>query len=399
MTKKMPKPRKDKDEYAVFDSLSRSEIHAGLGETQDFMMNLSIEGAPKYVVGHGYRKAALAGRLEDYLKTLEKDKSVSFELLKMVGQRPILKTNPTGKWYGTVMHCTQCDDDRHEFSEEVQLVLEGIRGLKADTHSLKNPETREWPDGRFGYEIFNELGVWLRHALTDEGFLARRRRRREQARRHYTSGKTYIDDLFARHSRLVVLRIDFGYRDWTKAENNMISSKALDEARRDLARFLNNRRSNTVFDHMVGHIWKLEEGTTKGYHFHVMFFFDGSKVQQDVHLAKVLGEYWQDVVTKGEGCFYSCNGHKNKYRRLGIGRIEHDDHEMRGNLLLALAYMTKADQYLRVRADAARIFGKGVVKARLSAAGRPRRKPDASDTPSKVDNDQNLDDDSLSETN
>lgn len=34
---------------------------------------------------------------------------------------------------------------------------------------------------------------------------------------------------------------------------------------------------------MVGHIWKLEEGTTKGYHFHLMFFFDGSKVQHDAY--------------------------------------------------------------------------------------------------------------------
>jgi hypothetical protein len=399
MTKKVPKARKDKDEYETFDSLSRSDIYTGLGETQDFMMNSSIEGAPKYVVGRGYRPAAMASRLEDFLKALEKDTSVPFELLKMVGQRPILKTNPLGKWYGTVMHCTQCDDGRHEFSEGVHLVLDGIRALKADTRSLNNPEAREWPDGRYGYEVYNELGVWLRHALTDEGFLARRRRRREQARRHFISAKTYVDDIFARYSRPLVLRIDFGYRDWTKPENNMISGKTLDEARRDLARFFNNRRSNSVFDHMVGYIWKLEEGTTKGYHFHVMFFFDGSKVQQDVYLAKELGKYWQDIVTKREGCFYSCNEHKEKYRRLGIGRIEHDDHEKRGNLLLALAYMTKADQYLRVRADSARIFGKGVVKARLSAAGRPRRKLDGSDPKPKVDHDQNLDDDSLPETN
>jgi hypothetical protein len=398
VTKKIPKPRKGNDEYGIFDSLSRSDIHAELGETQDFMMNLSIEGAPKYVIGHGYRQTALAGRLEDFLKALERDTVVPFDLISTKCGRPVLKAHPLGKWYSTVMHSTVSNDEHHEFSEEVQLVLKGIRALKADARSLKNPEAREWPEGRYGYEIFNELVVELRRALTDEGFLARRRRRREQARRHYLSGKTYVDDLFERHSRLVVLRIDFGYRDWTNAENNMISNKALDQARRDLARFFNNRRSNTVFDHMVGHLWKLEEGTTKGYHFHVMFFFDGSKVQHDAHLAKLLGDYWQHKITKGEGCFYNCNAHKSKYRRLGIGRIEHGDHEMRDNLLLALAYMTKADQYLRVRADAARIFGKGVVRARLSAAGRPRRKPDASDTSAKVDNGQNLDNDSLLET-
>ena len=107
--------------------------------------------------------------------------------------------------------------------ERLHLVGDYIRALKIDAHTLKRPDACEWPDGRFGYEIFNELVVCLRRAMTDEGFIARRRRRRrrEQGRRHFISGKTYIHEIFVRYSRLLVLRIDFGYRDWTKAANNL----------------------------------------------------------------------------------------------------------------------------------------------------------------------------------
>lgn len=425
MTKKKPKRLKLEDGSNAFDSLKRDLVYASLNDEVDVIQNPNFDyvpennGAPRYFLGTGFHKAALARSIETFLKKVEREPDVPFEFIRSHKHKhPVLKVNALGEWFGTVMRCALWDDTRHEFSEEVQLVLEGVRALNIDSYQLKYPETQDLFEGRFGYQHFNNLVAWLRTALLDEGFVARRRRRREQARRHYLSGKAYIEQLFDRYARLLVLRIDLGYAAWpdgtstaglfntgaaaaadavanadAEPEKKVAPGKSLPRARSDLAKFLNNRRSNSIFEHMVGHLWKLEEGETKGYHFHLFAFFDGSKVKQDAHLAKQLGEYWQEAVTKGDGVYYNCNAHKSAYRRLGIGMINHDDAQLRENLLLALAYVTKADQYLRVRADAARIFGKGVVKPRLSAAGRPRKAGPDEDRPKNAGDEQGPDDD------
>jgi len=425
MTKKIQKPHKSEDGSRIFDSLKRSKVYESLNEHVDFIQDPKTEKGPTYILGLDYHKAALAKGIEDFLRRVQRDATLPFEFIRMGRHGPVLKINPLGQDFGTVIRSALWDDLRHQFSEEVQLVLEGVRALDVDPYQLMWPESRDPSSGRFGYEHFNDLVAWLRTALLDEGFIARRRRRREQARRHFLSAKAYIDKLFARYARLVVLRIDLGYaarpsganapslvaNSVTKAsieadtdtdgeteaeeeaEKKVAPGKSLARARSDLAKFLNNRRSNSIFDNMVGHIWKLEEGETKGYHFHLMVFGDGSKVQNDAHLAKQLGDYWQNVITMGDGVYYNCNRHKSEYRKLGIGRINHDDDQLRENLLLALAYMTKADQYLRVRADAARIFGKGVVKPRTSAAGRPRKSGSDDDAPQDAGEEKSPDDD------
>lgn len=422
MTKKIPKHRKPEAGSRAFDSLKRSQVYDSLNDHIDFIHDPKIEPGPAYILGLGYQKVALAKGIEDFLRRIQRDTTTPFELIRMARHSPVVKANPLGQHFGTVIRSALWDDLRHQFSEEVQLVLEGVRALNYDPYWLNWPESRDPSSGRFGFELFNDLVAWLRTALLDEGYIARRRRRREQARRHFLSGKTYIDQLFDRYARLLVLRIDLGYVAWPnrasaaslfdagagtaadpetqteeepedEKEKRVAPGKSLPRARSDLAKFLNNRRSNSIFEHMVGHLWKLEEGETKGYHFHLFAFFDGSKVQQDAHLAKQLGEYWQNVITKGDGVYYNCNAHKSRYRKLGIGRIDHDDDQLRENLLLALAYVTKADQYLRVRTDAARIFGKGVVKPRVSAAGRPRKAGPDEDTPKNAGDELDPDDD------
>ncbi len=387
------------DDCRPFDALQREDIYISINAGHDLVCGVSIPQLPKITIGKGRNVAAVANRVEDFVEAVGESDGPAFELGHVVHGRPILKKNTLARWYGTIMHCGLWVDNHYDFSEEVQIVHEGLHALKFEAHRLKLPESRESKDGLFGYEYFNVLVEWLREKLKDKNYLNRRRRRREQARRHYDSGVVYINKLFDRHARLLVLRLDFGYQDWTKKENGFVSYKSLNDARGDLKRFFNNRRSNRLFDNMVGYIWKLEHGTTKGFHFHLIFFFDGSKVQKDAYLAMRLGEYWEKVITKGKGCHHNCNLHKSEYRRLGIGQTDHNDTERRANLMLALAYMTKADQYLRVRTEDARIFGTGVVKARLSAVGRPRRGSDADGTSPDVDNGQNLDDDSLPETN
>ena len=151
-----------------------------------------------------------------------------------------------------------------------------------------------------------------------------------------------------------------------------------EEVKADLYRLLSNKRHNAMFKHLVGYVWKLEYGDMKGHHYHLLLFFKGSEVNGDFKKGREIGEYWRDVITKGRGYYFNCNGKKNDYAHLGIGMIHADKEEdahLRFNLIhYVLPYLIKSDQYLKVKLKMNdRSIGKGVMPKKKSNAGRPRK--------------------------
>ena len=117
---------------------------------------------------------------------------------------------------------------------------------------------------------------------------------------------------------------------------------------------------------MVGYIWRLEYGEeSKGFHNHFFFFFDGSAVQQDITIARMIGEYWVNVITQDRDLYYNCNARKEKYERCGIGIINHHDMQLIANLKLAAQYLAKPDEYINAfmtDIDIGRTFGRGTLR-------------------------------------
>jgi len=191
--------------------------------------------------------------------------------------------------------------------------------------------------------------------------------RKHNSVRNYNSITSFIDELYDNHSRLLVLRVDLGYGKGIKAPT-------LEEAQSDFTRFKNNIRTNRRFKDLVGYVWKLELGALKGFHYHLILFFDGSKVKNDYFYASEIGTYWKEVITKQRGTYFNCNGskQKKKYRVLAIGMINHNDFQLRQNLNSVVAYITKGEQYLAIKlTKKARIMGKSLIKPKCTR-GRPR---------------------------
>jgi hypothetical protein len=185
----------------------------------------------------------------------------------------------------------------------------------------------------------------------------------------------YIDHLFSQHARMLVLRVDFGYK---KQDRPFMSEDEVNagyrQAKEDREHLFRNMRSNTLFRHLLGYVWKLEYGLRKGFHYHMLLFFDGAKVREDVSIAKMIGEYWQTTVTQGRGGYYNCNAKKSLYQDCGIGMINHYDTVLRDNLKKAAEYLTKADYYAKIIAqDKGRTFGKGEMTTKTDGRGRPRK--------------------------
>lgn len=171
--------------------------------------------------------------------------------------------------------------------------------------------------------------------------------------------QNYIDYLFTQHSRLLVLRIDFSYPmdNVTQTEDDILAKYLT--AKNDHERFLTNLEYNSLSEHMFGYVWTLEYGPDKGWHYHMLFFLDGSRIRRDQTLAMLIGEYWSCNITQGKGLYRNCNALKRKYMTLGIGTINYFDRDLREGLLQTVQYLTKPDHMTKALVpDNGKTFGK-----------------------------------------
>ncbi len=179
----------------------------------------------------------------------------------------------------------------------------------------------------------------------------------------------YIDSLFAVRSRVLVLRLDLSYGEAFCRGDAAVNQF---DAKKHRKRLIQNMRANSIFSDILGYAWRLEYAPLKGVHYHFMFFFDGSKVREDISRGDMIGVYWRENVTDGKGLYYNCNKRKHTYRECGVGMISHDDVEGRKNLIKASEYLTK-DPLMKFDIDG-RCFGRGTIKTKTSSQGRPRKK-------------------------
>ena len=288
---------------------------------------------------------------------------------------PCWEAQPIGQeYYSKLKQFASIYNPVLAYSPKVTLFLEifneielGNTLLPEDPNQLGYSPTKS-AQGAF---IFNYLVQRIRQKCTSEPFKSKQFARTQQAKRNFESCTDYTEALFKhKASRFLIVRVDLGY--YSKARDGI----TLQMAQIHMERFLNNSHKNSIFEHQCGYIRKLEYGSKKRYHFHLMMFFHGSWEIKDVHKAFEIGEYWKNAITKGAGCYYNCNQSKNRYKRLGIGMITHDDQVMRSNLLYAISYLCKSEQSVQVKDNSARVKSlvRGIMpKAKSSNAGRPRK--------------------------
>ncbi len=231
------------------------------------------------------------------------------------------------------------------------------------------------PEGMIIYvALMNEFVSNVRSKINTKAFQSEISNHQRPLNKNFKELKKYIKAIFEQHSRVLVLRIDFGYLNrfcsspW---QGDTVTYDEVKEHREILFRHLNRK---ILKDSMLGFAWKLEYGLDKTYHYHMMFFLDGSKVREDITIARIIGELWVDVATKGKGLYYNCNGNKGAYRHCGIGMIKADDLSGREALEHAAFYLTKVDYYIRMVApNNGRTFDKGnMPKPPAIKRGRPR---------------------------
>lgn len=233
------------------------------------------------------------------------------------------------------------------------------------------------PDGSNpDFILFSELIKKMGDIRSSSDFKDQYKKWKENFEKSYKSAREYVDALFEKYSRLLVVRLDLGFKKSLSGEEFSI-----EDTKKLMKRFLNANRSNKIFNDVVGYIWKMEYGESKGYHYHLLIFLDGADAHKDVYRGLRMGQYWIEL-TQGRGAFYLSNFNKRYFHKrglLGIGMISHFEQKKRGNLDKILRYFFKEDQYIKEKPKkGARVFGKGKIPLLgKPGIGRPRNVRDS----------------------
>jgi len=273
------------------------------------------------------------------------------------------------KYYHTVLRYQACHSEKYWYSEYVELFFRCCKSMGIWGYPFGKPNSTTLGLSKTDGEIFNDLLETIRSESRSASFQHRLSQRIKNCDSNYQSAHIYINKLFEKYSKLMVVRVDPGYRA------DLAYTITLEQAQTDMKRFLSNWRTNKLFEHCVGYIWKLEMGDMKGFHYHLVLFFNGNKTNRDAYYAEEICNYWMDLVTRGRGHCTNSNQRKYTFEECGIGMIDHTDMDKREALLKNIRYITKKEQYIKLKTSIkTRVFSRGEMPNLIKPPlGRPRK--------------------------
>lgn len=224
----------------------------------------------------------------------------------------------------------------------------------------------EFTDGCALATILNSVRDKVMMYLKSEEYNRRRKDQLRGVNKNLASLKHFLNDMLKSHARLVVVRVDLSYQEGVFVD--------FERAKADRERLIRNiRHKPSIFNFLLGYAIKLEYGKTKGFHYHCAFFFDGARCREDISLGRMIGEYWSQSITTGQGIYFNCNRNKEKYANCGIGVVDYHNVDRVSGLHKTLEYFAKLDKYIKfVAPDRAKLLTKSIVKPK-TVLGRPRQ--------------------------
>ena len=166
-----------------------------------------------------------------------------------------------------------------------------------------------------------------------------------KANRSYRSMCQYVEALFAKQARQVVIRVDVGYGKDTNI--------TLEQFECDLEKLFEHTRTKPIFAYLNGFICKIEYGVSKKHHAHLLLFFDSSKRNGygAWNIAQGICEHWCKNVASAQGTSRNVHNDAKKYEKLGIlgiGTIHVSDTKMMNNLKNhVVSYLCNRKQFIK----------------------------------------------------
>lgn len=161
--------------------------------------------------------------------------------------------------------------------------------------------------------------------------------------------------LLTKYSKIVPLRIDFGYRhsDRYRYPDDWDMYRLAEELMRD--------------GMIAGYSWVMEYSPRKTFHFHAMFYLDGQSYKSSYRIARDIGDRWISK-TENEGIYHISN-RKSYHQVSGTKMIHHDNRDRQQEIEYILSYMAKVDQ----KEELEELIYEVSIVPPVSGRGRPRK--------------------------
>ena len=297
-------------------------------------------------------------QIKQLVKAIEQHDTPAFKIKTVRSGDEQIESTRLTRYFDHIQQMINLFDDRivYRYSEHLQAFMEACQDVGLERRSAGpvclNGEGTAYLDY---HRSMNVLVARIRQLTSEKWYRRMKDDRRYLARQQERVVTDYTDAVVDRYSRTTIVRVDLYYR--SEAQVRLSVVQVFD----DLDQLMVERESNSIFDHETGYICSVEQGQDRGYHIHAAFFFNGNEVRGDIHKAQLIGELWERI-TRGYGCFNSCNHDKDRYEgRLGIGMIRRDDLRARQHVHEAMRYLVKDEQPLLVKPLRAKCLRKGQV--------------------------------------
>lgn len=304
----------------------------------------------------------IALKIESLVQAIEKTDTPAFRITQNSSGCERVEATRLSRYFTHIKQMVDLFDDRVEYSysEYLQAFREACHDIRLerdpDGPVCLNERGTAWLSH---HHSMNKLTTRIRQLTREQRYRRRDKDRCDLARQQAIRACNYFDAVSELYSRITIVRVDFHYR--SEAQARLRVEHVFD----DLDRLIAKHQCNPLFDHLIGHIYSVEQGDRNdggGYHIHAAYFFNGNEVRGDVFKATQLGELWKNI-THGQGYMHSCNHNKEQYGdRCGIGRIERDNQTIRPHVHNTVKYLVKDAQHLRLRPEGARCLRMGQLK-------------------------------------
>jgi len=302
-------------------------------------------------------------RIERLVQSIERTDKPAFEITQTQSGYERAQRTRLSKYFDSMQQMFDLFDDRHPYvySEHLQAFWEACQdiGLERGPAGVicLNEHGKAYLDF---HHSMNLLVARIRQLISSKWYKRKEDDRRYEASRKQASLGEYVSQVLDRYSRTVVVRVDLHYRAMARPRLR------IEHVFNDLDKLIRARERNPIFEHETGYICSVEHGEDKGFHIHAAFFFNGAEVRSDFAKARRVGELWEQI-TRGQGYFFSCNDYKGNYGdEVGIGLIKRADSEACRKVIKAVSYLTKDNQYLRIKPAGARTFRAGRVRRAIA---------------------------------
>ncbi|MFV3335223.1 hypothetical protein ACNFIA_30245 [Pseudomonas sp. NY15437] len=304
----------------------------------------------------------IALQIESLVQALERHDSPAFRFRQSRNGYERIEDTRLSRYFIHIKQMVDLFDDRveYDYSEHLQAFRDACQGIglerRPDGPVCLNEEGTAYLDH---HRSMNVLVARVRQLTRERRYLRRKYDLPNQARKQEARVCQYFDAVSKRYSRTTIVRVDYHY--YPEAQDRLRVEHVFD----DLDDLIVEHEDNPIFDHLIGHIYVVEQGDQingGGYHIHAAYFFNGNEVRGDVYKAIQLGELW-GAITRGKGYMHSCNHGKERYGdECGIGLILRSDRASRPNVHKALKYLVKDAQHLRLKPEGARCLRMGQLR-------------------------------------